>query len=195
MRRMLVVLLIGCAALAACGSSGSSSDAKAEYVDAAMKNYDSSSGSTKQFISRSQAECLSRGVVDAVGVDALKKAGITPKDFESGSSPFKSLNGQITRDQADKVAAVVTDGSCFDFTDAVIKQTEKSDPTSFGKLTKTQIRCFFDKLLSEKTVKRALADSILGDNSGANPFSSISSNQSKLLDIFDACHVKFSQLG
>jgi hypothetical protein len=194
MRRFLVLAVVGL--LAACGSSsGSSSGGGTDaYVDAAMKSYDDSSASVKDTFSRSQAECLIRGIVDAVGVDKLKSNGIEPGDLQKGNSPFKSLSNDLSQSEAEDVAAVITDGKCFNFSDIIIKQMSGTGSNPFGKLTKTQARCFFDQLLKENAVKKALAASILGQDSSNTALQGAFANQSKLFSILGDCNIRPSQL-
>lgn len=199
MRRFLVLAMVGL--LAACGSSGSSSSGGSSsgsgsdaYVDAAMKSYDDASSSVKDTFSRSQAECLIRGIVDSVGVDKLKSNGIEPGDLQKGNSPFESLSDDLSQSEAEEVASVITDGECFNFADIVIKQMESSGTNPFGKLTKTQVRCFFDELLKEPAVKKALAASILGQDSSNSALQGAFSNQSKLFSILGDCNIRPSQL-
>jgi hypothetical protein len=196
MRRFLVLAMVGL--LAACGSSGGSSSSGGgdtdAYVNAAMKSYDTSSSSVKDTFSRSQAECLIRGIVDAVGVDKLKNAGIEPGDLQKGNSPFKSLSNDLSQSEAENVAAVITDGKCFNFSDIIIKQMSGTGTNPFGKLSKTQARCFFDEILKERAVKKALAASILGQDSSSTALQGAFANQSKLFSILGDCNIKPSQL-
>src|SRR6478735_5908214 len=104
MRRFLVVAIVGL--LAACGSSSGSSSGGSgggtdAYVNAAMKSYDDASSSVKATFSRGQAECLIRGIVDAVGVDKLKSNGIQPGDLQKGNSPFTSLSNDLSQSEAE----------------------------------------------------------------------------------------------
>jgi hypothetical protein len=192
MRRFMVVALIGL--LAACGSSSSSSSGGSAYVDAAMKSYDDASSSVKDTFSRTQAKCLISGIVDSVGVDKLKSHGIEPGDLQKGDSPFKSLSNDLTQAEAEDVASVITDGKCFNFADIVIKQMSSSGSNPFGQLNKTQVRCFFGQLLKEKTVKKALAASILGQDTSSSALQGAFANQSKLFSILGDCNIKPSQL-
>jgi hypothetical protein len=192
MRRFLVLAMVGL--LAACGSSSNSSSGSDAYVDAAMKSYDDASSSVKDTFSRSQAECLIRGIIDAVGVDKLKSNGIQPGDLQKGNSPFKSLSDDLSQSEAEDVASVITDGKCFNFADIVIKQMSTSGSSPFGKLTKTQVRCFFGQLLKEAAVKKALAASILGQDSSSSALQGAFSNQSKLFSILGDCNIRPSQL-
>lgn len=194
MRRFMLVALVG--VLAACGSSSGSSggSGSSEYVDAAMKSYDSAPAETKAFMNKSQARCLISGMVDIIGVDSLEKAGVKPDDLsKNGDSPFKAVGKDMTAAQAGDVASLITDGKCFNFTDVVIKQAGGTGP--FGKLSKAKVRCFFDALIKDPAVKTALADSILGK--GGDVSSSISksfSNQSKLFSLLGDCDISPTEL-
>ena len=198
MRRSLTLLasLSLAVVLVACGSSSSSSSGKGQqYVDAMMKSYDNSSGSTKNVFTRSQAECVAQGVVDAVGVDTLEKAGISPDDLaKSSGSPFNTIGKDLTTQQAKDVVSVITDGKCFNFTDLVMKAATKSNNTAFGKLGETKTRCLFDKLLANSAFKQAMADSILGKSSSSSAFSNAFKDQSEVFKIFGECNIKPSEV-
>jgi hypothetical protein len=197
MRRLVLIAIVG--ALAACGSSGSgssgggSSSEKNAYVDAAMEGYAKAPASVKSTMSESQARCLVSGMVDIVGVDRLSEANIKPGDLKSGDSPFATIGKDITPAQATAVAALITKGKCFNFTDVVIAQM-KGTSNPFGNLSETQVRCFFDAILKDKAVRQALADSILGKDSSSSALSSAFSNQSKLFSILGDCKISPSQL-
>ena len=191
MRRFMVIALVGL--LAACGNSGSSSSGSDPYVNAAMKSYDDASSSVKNTFSRSQAECLVRGIVDAVGVDTLKSHNVQPGDLQKQSSPFQSLSKDLSQAQAEKVAAVITDGKCFNFADIVVKQLSSGTSNPFRKLSKTQLHCFFDQLLKEDAVKKALAGSILGRDSSNSALQDAFGNQSKLFSIMGDCNIRPNQ--
>ena len=197
MRRFVLVALVG--VLAACGSSSGSSGSGGgsgsnAYVDAAMKSYDSAPASTKAFMNKSQARCLISGMVDIIGVDALEKSGVKPNDLStSGDSPFKAVGKDMTPAQAKDVAGLITEGKCFNFTDAVIEQAGSN--SAFGKLSKAKVRCFFDALIKDPAVKSAMASSILGQ--GGDVSASISksfSDQSKLFSLLGDCNISPSEL-
>lgn len=198
MRRFLGLSLVAVFVLAACGSSGgggggaSSSDKGQEYVDAIMENYDKSDADN--VFSRSQAECIAEGMVDAVGVDKLESIG-SPDEVANGDNPFQQLGKEMTQAQADEVVAVLTDGRCFDFKALVVKQAKADDSGSFDELNDTQVECFFGKLLDNKAFKQAMADSILGRDSSSDAFSKAFSDQSEVFAILSDCDIKPSQLG
>ncbi len=198
MRRSLMLLasLSLAVVLVACGSSSSSSSDKGqEYVDAMMKSYDNSSGSTKDIFSRSQAECVSEGVVDSVGVDTLEEAGVSPDDLgKSSDGPFDTIGQELTEQQAEDLVSVLTDGKCFDFTDLVMKQVSSAGGSPFAKLGEAKTRCLFEALLSNPAFKQAMADSILGKSSSNDAFSNAFKNQSEIFDIFSKCDIKPSEI-
>lgn len=199
MRRSLTLLasLSLAVVLVACGSSSSSSSDKGQqYVDAMMKSYDNSSGSTKDVFSRSQAECVSQGVVDSVGVDTLEKAGVSPDELgKSNNGPFDTIGKELTDQQAQDLVAVITDGKCFDFTDLVMKQVQSGGSNPFSKLGEEKTRCLFDELLANEAFKQAMADSILGKSSSNDAFSGAFKNQSEIFDILGKCDIKPSEIG
>ena len=195
MRRFIGLTLVAVIALAACGSSGggsSSSGKGQDYVDAIMKNYDKNGA--KSGFTRSQAECIAKGMVDAVGVDTLQSVG-TPGELANGSNPFQQVGKKITPAQADKVVAVLTGGRCFDFEQLVLEQAKQGGSGTFSKLDQTQIKCFFGKLLANKAFKQAMADSILGRDSSSAAFNKAFSDQSEVFKILSDCNIKPSQLG
>jgi hypothetical protein len=71
-----VVLLVSLAAIVACGGDGAP-DRQAFVDEAVMSNRDDANSS----LSDAQAECLAVAVVDAIGVDRLNDAKISPDDF------------------------------------------------------------------------------------------------------------------
>ena len=69
-----------------------------------------------------------------------------------------------------------------------------SGSNPFGKLTKTQVRCFFNELLQESAVKDALTASILGEESSNSALQNAFGNQSKLFSILGDCNIRPNQL-
>ena len=193
MRRFVLVALVGM--LAACGSgSSSSSGSGGKYVDAMMKSYDTSNSGVKDVLSRTQAQCIAEGTVDAVGADTLDSAGLSPSDLSKGDA-FTTIGKKLTVSQAKDLVDVFTDGKCFSFSDLVIKEASAGSNNAFGKLSKTKVRCLFDKLLAEQAFKDAMVNSMLGRASSSDAFSKAFGNQSKLFTIFSDCKIQPSELG
>lgn len=195
MQRSLGVVLAAVVVVAACGSSGSgaaSSTTKGRaYVAAIMKNYDKSSA--QDVFTRAQAECIAKGMVDAVGVDKLESVG-TPTQLSGTDNPFQSLGKKMTPAEANQVVNVLTDGRCFDFTELVIKASKQGSNSPFTKLTDAQLTCFFGKVLAKREFKQAMADSILGRDTSNDAFTKAFSNQSEVFKILGDCKIKPSQL-
>lgn len=198
MRRFFALTLVA-VFLAACGSGssggggGASSSEGQKYVDAAMKSYKASSSAGRAF-TKSQAECVASGLVDKVGVDTLKSAGVTPSDFAQSGGPFKALGSKLSRKQAVGVVSVITDGKCFNFADLVTKSASSGSGT-FAKLTKAKVRCLFATLLADKSFKNAMVDSMLGKASSSAAFQKAFGNQSRIFRIMSDCKISPNELG
>jgi hypothetical protein len=194
MRRFLVVALVGM--LAACGSSSSSSSSGkgGEYVDAMMKSYDTSNSGVKDVLDQKQAKCIAEGTVDAVGADTLESAGLSPSDVSKGDA-FSTIGKKLSVAQAKDLVEVFTNGKCFSFSDLVIKEASAGSNNAFGKLSKTKVRCLFDKLLAEQAFKDAMVNSMLGRASSSDAFSKAFGDQSKLFTILSDCKIQPSELG
>lgn len=200
MRRFttMVALALTVTLVAACGSSGGGSASSGEgqkYVDAIMKNFDKSS-SAKDVFTRSQAQCLATGMVNAIGVDTLKSSGVTPDEVGGASDPFKAVGKKLSEQQAKDVVDVITGGKCFNFTDLVLKQVKQSGGSNpFGKLSQDKVKCFFGKLLDNSAFKTAMVNSILGRDSSSDAFSKAFSNQSSVFSILSDCNIRPSEIG
>ena len=158
-----------------------------------LTSFDSSKTASQMF-TKAQAECVAKGVVDEVGVDTLKAAGVTPADFAESGGPFKAAGNKLSRKQAEGVVSVITDGKCFDFTDLVTKAAS-SGSAAFGKLAKDKVRCLFDNLLKGKAFKQAMVDSILGRSSGSSDaFAKAFSGDAGTFAVFSKCNIKPSEL-
>lgn len=194
MRRFFALTLVA-VFLTACGSDGGSASSTEgrKYVDAAMKSYKDSKSASQAF-TRTQAECVAKGLVDSVGVDKLKAAGVTPSDFAESGGPFKAVGSKLSRKEAEGVVGVVTDGKCFDFTDLVTKSAASGSST-FAKLSKTKVHCLFATLLSDKAFKNAMVDSMLGKSSSSNAFQNAFGNKSRIFGIMSDCKISPNEIG
>jgi len=184
MTRRLTMIGI-CAALlfAACSSSSSGSASSGEgkkYVDAMLA--DKSNNDLTKDLSSAQAKCLAQGLVNIVGVDTLKKAGVTPSDF-AGDGADSKLKGKISKDQAGQVADLILKDKCFDFVAVLSKQTSDS---AFGKLSKDKQRCFYQKMFSLPAVRDALVAELTG---GKSNISNALGNQSEIFTILGQCKI------
>ena len=184
-RGFALVILVGL--LAACGSSGSSASAdEQKYIDAMMKSYDASDA--KQTLSRGQAKCISERFVKTVGVAHLKAAKLTPADLAKKDNGFTAVGRTLTRDEAEQVAGIFTDGGCLNFTDVAIKQlNEGSNP--FKKVPKENVRCLFDRLLAKPAFKNAMVEGILGSDTSDAAFTKAFGDQATLVSVMLKCKI------
>lgn len=132
MRKITITLTVGMLVLlgAACGDDdggggggGDLSSAEQEYVDAAMETFDPEEAEP---LTEDEARCMVTSMVDAVGVDTLEDAGLTPESFGEADSPFPE---GLTEDQAEGVVDGMED--CFDlsqlFLDGMAEDASLSD--------------------------------------------------------------------
>ena len=156
MRRPFAVIAIALTALlVACGGS-SDKYSRADYVDAAMKNFESAGAP----ITTKQAECFIGVVVDGIGVSQLNEDGVTPKEFATAKTPAKYL-----RDAQDRkrVVARVVQGDCFGLDRFLVPALEQA----FGAaLPAKDAECLAKQLVKGDKVRLALANGILGISGG-----------------------------
>jgi hypothetical protein len=188
----MVIGVVLATLLAACGSSGggngaSSSEGK-KYVNAMVTGFNKEKASDPSNpITRDQATCLSKKMVDAVGVDGLKKAGVTPQSLE-GASGLDAMGKKLNTTQAKSIATAFFGGTCFDASKLLATQFQ----SEFTGQTKASIDCLAKEVLKLPQMQTALVDSILGKDS-ANPFSGSGANA--LLPAFTKCKIDVSKLG
>lgn len=156
MRRPLAVIaLVLSAVLVACGGS-SDKYSRADYVDAAMQEFNSSGAP----ISSKQAKCFIGEVVDGIGVHQLNEDGVTPKQFASAKTPSKYIRDADARKQ---VVAQVIKGDCFGLDLLLIPALEQA----FGAaLPAKDAECLAKQLVKGEQVRTALANGILGLSGG-----------------------------
>jgi len=155
-RRPLAVIALGLTAiLVACGGS-SDKYSRADYVDAAMQEFDSSGAP----ISAKQAKCFIGEVVDGIGAHQLNEDGVTPKQFASAKTPSKYIKDAGARK---RVVAQVIKGDCFGLDLLLIPALEQA----FGAaLPAKDAECLAKQLVKGDQVRTALANGILGLSGG-----------------------------
>ena len=188
MRRSLpviVLLAVAVTTFSACGSDGkasSTSDGK-QYVDALVKGYDASNA--KDVFSRPQAVCISTHVVDAVGVDALKKSGVSPTDL-AGKGSFQLLGSKLSGADRQRVGNVFVSEECFQLVDVLLKSGAGS---TFARVPKAKVRCIFTTLASPSAARQAFANSLLGRPGADAQVKTAFSNPLKIVDALSKCKV------
>lgn len=105
---LAILLLLGAAAVGCSDDGGSDADAQ-PYVDALVSSLQDSDGPGP---TDEQAECIAERAIDAIGVDTLEDAGVTPEEVAESDGPEDFV--ELSEDQARDVAESFV--SCeFDF--------------------------------------------------------------------------------
>ena len=186
MRRITALMVVGVIVVAACGSSGGG--ASKPYVDSLVASKDAFGGKAKFDVTDAEKRCLAQGMIDAIGVDALTKAGLTPANVGDAGA-FKKVGPKLTRGQAEAVAAAIFDKGCVDMTTVLSKQLGAGSP--FAKLSKAKATCLFDAMFKLKVFRDSIVDSILGKSSAGNPFAN---DTSALFTLLGKCKINSSEL-
>ncbi len=192
-RRLTIIGVLAATLLAACGGSSSSNGASSaegkKYVDAMVAQFDKEKASDSSSVpfSHDQAVCLSKKMIDAIGVDKLKQGGVTPTNIGSGSG-LDNFGKKLTVAQASAVTDIFFDGSCFDMSKLLATQFK----SSFTGQTPAAISCLAKELIKLSQFKQAMTNSILGKDS-TNPFAGAGENA--LLPAFTKCKIDVSKLG
>ncbi len=184
MRRVLALAVVALL-LAACGSSGkaSSTSEGKKYVDALVKGYDASNA--KDVFTRPQAVCISTHVVDAVGVDALTKSGVSPADL-AGKGSFRLLGAKLSGAASARLGNVFVSDECFQLVDVLLKSGAGG---TFTRVPKAKVRCIFTTLASPSAARQAFANSILGRPGADAAVKASFSNALKMVDALSKCKV------
>lgn len=156
MRRPLAVIALALTAvLVACGGS-SDKYSRADYVDAAMAQFDGSGAP----ITTKQAKCFIGEVVDGIGVHQLNEDGVTPKQFASAKTPAKYIPDADARK---RVVAQVVKGDCFGLDRLLVPALQQAFGTA---LSDQDAQCLAKELVKGEQVRTALANGILGISGG-----------------------------
>ena len=123
-----------------------------------MKSYRASAA--KKAITVSQACCISEAAIDAVGVDALQSAKVTPADLDHGSG-FATLGKELSKDDVDGVATAIVDAKCLSVGEVLMKSGAAEAP-AFAAVAPAKVRCIFITLGAPTAAQQAFADSLLG---------------------------------
>jgi hypothetical protein len=174
-RRSPLVILVLVALLAACGGGGDADGySRADYVRAAMREFERAGAP----ITPKQAECFIGVVVDGIGVERLNEDGVTPKEFASARTPSTYIEDGAARKRV--VAEVVT-GDCFGLDRLLVPALRQA----FGAaLPEPDAACLAKELVKDDTVRRAVANGILGIGGGPSLATAI---QARTTDAVKAC--------
>ena len=184
MRRVMVVTLVALL-VGACGSdpAPSATGEGKKYVDALLQGYRASSA--RDVFTGSEAVCISKHVVDSVGVDAIKGAGITPAEV-AGKGSFQLIGSKLAPANRQKLADVFVSGECFDLAALLIK---RGAAASFSGVSKAGVHCMFTEMAKPAPAKQAFADSVLGRPGADAEMKAAFSGSVKVLDAATTCKV------
>jgi hypothetical protein len=153
MRRILTCVAVVALVLTACGDDdgGGGDDAAAQpYVDAVSRSL---KGDEEFPVPDDTADCIGAAVVDAVGVERLEEAGITPRDFEEAED-FDDLGIELTDDDVDRLGSSLAD---CDLADAITQ----GFATELPGLTDSDLECISEGI-DDDALGDAMAQGILG---------------------------------
>jgi len=175
-RRSSLVIVMIVALLAACGGGGDADGySRAAYVGAAMREFERAGAP----ITPKQAECFIGVVVDGIGVDRLNEDGVTPKEFASARTPSTYIEDADARK---RVVAEVVSGDCFGLDHRLLVPALRQ---AFGAaLPERDAACLAKELVEDDTVRRAVANGILGITGGPSLATAI---QERTTDAVKAC--------
>jgi hypothetical protein len=169
-----IVAALALATLVACGGGSDDGYSRAQYVDAAMRQFER----TDAPISARQAECFIGVVVDGIGVDRLNADGVTPKEFASARTPSTYIKDAGARKRI--VAEVIT-GDCFGLDRLLVPALRQG----FGAaLSERDAACLAKQLVKSDEVRRAVANGILGLPGGPDLSTAI---RDRTTDAIKAC--------
>lgn len=156
-----VALLLAASLLVGCSDSGDSKDetsVSAEeqpYVDAMVKTM-STADEDGFKIEKEQATCIASRVVDAVGIDAIKKANVKPSDMSTDDGLLKGVKLN------DKQGNEVFDS--FKKCDADIRQM-MLDSMSEDEETPQTVKDCFSKVMTDDVMRTFVVSALVSGDS------------------------------
>ncbi len=136
-----------------------------------------------------QATCLAEGMVDAMGVDTIQDAGVTPEDIatDDTDSQFEAVAKDLSEDQAVEIVDVIFGGECFSFGEMLASQMGSDGP----EISDEQATCIGDAFAKNEAFKAAFVDTLLTGED--NP--EVDNALSDIFSIFAECEVDLTGLG
>jgi hypothetical protein len=127
MRRGTTLGAVALVLLAACGNDAardSDTERGEEYVDAAVSAVLSATGENGTEDQREGLRCMMARSVDAIGLDALDAAQVTPEEF-AGAENLPAVGLEVSEDQARAAAGAFFD--CFDMVELFVLDEATED--------------------------------------------------------------------
>jgi hypothetical protein len=171
--------LLGAACSSSSGSDSTSAEGKA-YVDAIMAQPDNNSGLTE-----TERKCISVAVVDAIGVKALKAAGVTPDAVKSSTDSNSPIpNFTISNTVANAIVERMF--KCTDIGALVLK----SAGTGANPLPADKEKCLSKALGASAAVRQVFVAQFTGGDTTAAQ----TAVQDALLPIAVTCKISTTEL-
>lgn len=163
---------LGVACVNGGGGSGSesSSDEGQEYVEALM------AASRDPVATDQDLECYARSLVDAVGVDKLQRAGVTPEDMSVPDASLSDFGISFDNGQVDAFWAGLN--QCMNVRAFVLRSLAAD-----GELSDDEVDCL-DDTMSDDLIKRFITGAIA---EGEHAFQEDDQLTSDLVDAFGEC--------
>jgi hypothetical protein len=153
-RSILPALLASVLVLSGCGAN-EEDEAKASISDFLMKQQSEDQMVT---LKQDEADCISEGMVDGIGVDQLQEYGLLEED--------NTVAKDVKTPEMSKADAQVMVDSMFDCTD-VMKTMKDELASSMGQQPPEVKECF-EKALNEEAVRGMLVATFSGDQDKAS---------------------------
>jgi hypothetical protein len=191
MRRSSVLVFVMILFAACGGSTAPSSTAEGKrYVDAIMTSY-RTSGAQHAFTT-GDARCMADAAIDAVGTDALRAAKLGPTVLQTGS-PFQVLGRKLPKSSVERIAAALVAARCVPV-GTVLLRAGAGDDQAFSQVSRSKVRCIFQRLGAPEAAQRAFADSLLGLSRADAEFTASFRTKAVVLRALSACKVDPKQL-
>ena len=180
MRRRMVVLsaVIGIA-IGGCGSGGA--DTK-PYVDALVQSGARAGGAFKP--TPAQLRCQAQHVVGIIGVDTLKRSGLTPQKIAATADALTPVERSLPRAKAKKLVDFLLSGKCISPVDESAAALKTRVPDD------AKARCITEAIIHLDAYRSFLVDQAMGKKS-PNPLT----DAATMRPVAKKCGVDRSVLG
>ena len=143
---------------AACGGDNDSSAPSADAAPFVAAAATALEADPEMAMNQEQAECFAGRMVNILGVDTLKAAGVTPESMARDVFGDEGMPFDISDSQADDLATLLLDGECISFVDMIL-----GDPEASEDMTEEQASCMADAFTGSDTIRAVAVASLLGE--------------------------------
>jgi hypothetical protein len=178
--RKILVMLAVAVLLGACGGGGDDDETRQEsvssdsddsgdgggadadeYTDALVENMQADEETPP--LDETQLTCFARGIVDAIGADTLKDAGITPQEFAEADD-LTDLDFEMPADAVDNLGqSIAACDMAEDLEQSLVLDTFSDD---FGFDLPPEGGACLSEQIDDQALADGLAEAFLGDGTG-----------------------------